>query len=95
MTSLAGLATLVVPLVTSFPALAAVSAAFGLFVSANYALTTVILVELVGVDRLTDAVGIVSFAQGIANLVGPPLAGIAQELPCCSTSHQVISVWLY
>jgi len=75
MTSLAGLATLVVPLVTSFPALAAVSAAFGLFVSANYALTTVILVELVGVDRLTDAVGIVSFAQGIANLVGPPLAG--------------------
>jgi len=27
------------------------------------------------VGRLTDAVGIVSFAQGIANLVGPPLAG--------------------
>jgi len=75
MTCLAGLATLVVPLVTSFAALAAISAAFGLFVSANYVLTTVILVELVGVDRLTDAVGIVSFAQGIANLVGPPLAG--------------------
>ena len=75
MTSLAGLATLVVPLVTSFSSLAAVNAAYGLFVSANYALTTVILVEVVGVDRLTDAVGIISFAQGIANLVGPPLAG--------------------
>lgn len=76
MTSLAGLATLVVPLVTSFAALAAVSGAYGVFVSANYALTTVILIELVGVRRLTDAVGIVSFAQGIANLVGPPFAGI-------------------
>ena len=99
MTSLAGLATLVVPLVTSFPALAAVSAAFGLFVSANYALTTVILVELVGVDRLTDAVGIVSFAQGIANLVGPPLAGRPNMLRSASierthnASHQVISVF--
>jgi len=65
------------PLVTSFPALAAANALFGLFVSANYALTTVILIELVGFDRLTNAVGIVSFAQGIANLVGPPLAGNA------------------
>ena len=83
MTSLAGLATLVVPLVTSFEALAAVSSAFGLFVSANFALTTVILVDLVGVDRLTDAVGVVSFAQGIANLVGPPLAGIKSS----SVSH--------
>ena len=77
MTSLAGLATLILPLVTSFPALAAVNAAFGLFVSANFALVTVILVQLVGVDRLTDAFGIVSFAQGIANLFGPPLAGNA------------------
>jgi len=76
MTSMAGLAVLLVPLVTSFPALAAASALYGLFVSANYALTTVILIELVGRARLTDAVGIVSFAQGIANLVGPPLAGI-------------------
>jgi len=76
MTSMAGLAVMLVPLVTSFPALAAASALYGLFVSANYALTTVILIELVGRARLTDAVGIVSFAQGIANLVGPPLAGI-------------------
>ena len=75
MTSLAGIATLVIPMVTSFPALAAVCASFGLFVSANFALTTVIIVELVGVDKLTDAFGIVSFAQGIANLFGPPLAG--------------------
>jgi len=75
MTSMAGLAVLLVPLVTSFPALAAAAALYGLFVSANYALTTVILVELVGVDRLTDAVGVVSFAQGLANLAGPPLAG--------------------
>lgn len=75
MTSVAGLATLVMPAATSFPALAVLNAAYGFFISANFALTTVILVELVGVERLTDAYGIVSLAQGVANLVGPPLAG--------------------
>ena len=75
MTSVAGVVTLLVPAAMSFPLLALLSAAYGFFISANFALTTVILVELVGVERLTDAYGIVSFAQGIANLVGPPLAG--------------------
>jgi len=78
MTSVAGLATLAMPLATSFPALAVLNAFYGFFISANFALTTVILVELVGVERLTDAYGIVSLAQGVANLVGPPLAGNLQ-----------------
>lgn len=38
-------------------------------------LTSVVLVDLVGVDRLTNAFGLLLFIQGIATFVGPPLAG--------------------
>lgn len=38
-------------------------------------LTPVILVDLFGIERLTNAFGIVLLFQGIAAFTGPPLAG--------------------
>lgn len=55
--------------------LGVVSGLFGLFIAANYALTSIILVELISLDRFTNAYGLLLLVQGIANLVGPPLAG--------------------
>lgn len=75
MTSIAGLLTVLVPFVTTFLPMAFLYAGYGFFISANFALTTVILVELLGMQKLTNAFGMVSLAQGLANLVGPPLAG--------------------
>lgn len=51
------------------------SGLFGLFIAANYALTSIILVELITLDRFTNAYGLLLLVQGIANLIGPPLAG--------------------
>lgn len=48
---------------------------FGLFIAANYALTSIILVELITLDRFTNAYGLLLLVQGVANLIGPPLAG--------------------
>lgn len=53
---------------------------FGLFIAANYALTSIILVELITLDRFTNAYGLLLLVQGIANLVGPPLAGWITDL---------------
>jgi MFS family permease len=75
MTTVAGAATLMVPLLLTFIPLAVYCSVYGFFISANYALTTVILVDLLGLDRLTNAFGIVSLAGGVAMLVGPPFAG--------------------
>ena len=75
LTAVAGIATTCMPLTTSYGQLAAVCSAYGAFISANYSLTTIILVDLVGMSRLTSAYGVVMFSQGIANLVGPPAAG--------------------
>lgn len=48
---------------------------FGFTISSYVCLTSVVLVDLVGVDRLTNAFGLLLFIQGIATFVGPPLAG--------------------
>jgi len=96
MTAIAGIATLLVPAITSFISLAVYCSMFGFFISANYALTTIILVSLLGIDRLTNAFGLVSMAGGIAILVGPPLAGMyhlpitAQWSPAINCSYHSV-----
>jgi len=83
MTCLAGCATLVVPLLTSFGMLAAYCAVYGFFMSANFSLTTIIVVELLGMDQLTNAYGFVTMAEGLANVFGPPLAGKMNPFCVC------------
>ncbi|ELT97404.1 hypothetical protein CAPTEDRAFT_225236 [Capitella teleta] len=80
MTAFAGACTMAVPFLLTFEALATYSALYGFFISANYAMTTIILVELLDMERLTNAFGMVSLAEGLANLVGPPLAGYLTDL---------------
>lgn len=75
MTSIAGFVTLFVPLFTTFPFLALYSALYGFFISANYALTSIILVNILGIEQLTNSFGVVSSAGGVAVLIGPPFAG--------------------
>jgi len=72
---LCGFSILVVPLFVNFVPLAVLSGLFGFFISANYALSTVILVEYLGLNKLANAYGLTMLSQGIANLVGPPVAG--------------------
>ena len=38
-------------------------------------LTSVILTDIVGIERLADAFGVNNFFAGIAAFAGPPLAG--------------------
>ncbi|XP_071638929.1 monocarboxylate transporter 9 [Temnothorax longispinosus] len=74
--ALCGTVTALIPIVVSdYYTLCAVSGAFGLFIAANYSLTSIILVELITLERFTNAYGLLLLVQGIANLMGPPLAG--------------------
>ena len=47
----------------------------GLSVSAYISLTSIILVDLLGLDALTSAFGLLVSFRGVASIVGPPLAG--------------------
>jgi len=74
--ALCGTVTALIPIVVSdYYTLCAISGAFGLFIAANYSLTSIILVELITLERFTNAYGLLLLVQGIANLMGPPLAG--------------------
>ncbi|XP_058452144.1 uncharacterized protein LOC131430898 isoform X2 [Malaya genurostris] len=72
---LCGLVTALVPLFSDYISLSCLAGAFGLFIAANYSLTSIILVELITLERFTNAYGLLLLVQGVANLVGPPLAG--------------------
>ncbi|XP_060871902.1 uncharacterized protein LOC132946091 isoform X1 [Metopolophium dirhodum] len=72
---LCGLVIALVPLFGSYLSLGILSGFFGLFISANYSFTSIILVEIISLERFTNAYGVLLLVQGIANLIGPPLAG--------------------
>jgi len=72
---LCGIATAAIPLFTDFSIIGVIAAVFGLFIGANYSLTSIIVVELITLDKFTNGYGLLLLIQGIANLVGPPLAG--------------------
>ena len=78
--ALCGAVTALIPMVVgNYYALCAISGAFGLFIGANYSLTSIILVELITLERFTNAYGLLLLVQGVANLMGPPLAGKKQN----------------
>lgn len=58
-----------------FTSLAIYGAVFGFTIGAYVGLTSVILVDLLGLEKLTNAFGLLLLFQGIASLVGPPIAG--------------------
>ena len=64
-----------VPLAGHSYVLAILSAIYGISVSANFTLVPVILVELISLDKFTNAYGLMLLVQGIASMLGPPLAG--------------------
>lgn len=64
-----------VPLITNYWIMFFVAGAFGFLIAANYSLTCIILVELISLERFTNAYGLLLLVQGVANLVGPPLGG--------------------
>ncbi|XP_043475276.1 monocarboxylate transporter 14-like [Leptopilina heterotoma] len=56
------------------------SAAFGLSISVFASLRSIIVVDLVGLEKLTNAFGLLLLFQGMAAAIGSPLAGLFRDL---------------
>ena len=65
---------------TSYTSQAIYCAIFGVSSGAYVGLTSVVLVDLLGLDKLTNAFGLLLLFQGIASVMGPPITGILQCL---------------
>ncbi len=72
---LCGLVTAIIPFTSSYPLILFLSAVYGFCISANYSLTSPLLVDLVSLERFSTAYGCLLACQGVGNLVGPPFAG--------------------
>ncbi|GAB0094066.1 monocarboxylate transporter 12 [Sergentomyia squamirostris] len=73
--TICGVATALSIFCLDFFWLSTYSVVFGFTIGAYVGLTSVILVDLLGIEKLTNAFGLLLLFQGIASLVGPPLAG--------------------
>ncbi|KAM5164870.1 monocarboxylate transporter 14 [Mantella aurantiaca] len=69
-----GICILILPLMQVYAALAVVCAFIG-FSSGYFSLMPVVTEDLVGIEQLANAYGIIICANGISALLGPPFAG--------------------
>ncbi|XP_077553388.1 monocarboxylate transporter 13-like [Haemaphysalis longicornis] len=74
-----GLSTVLSVLARTYSLLQLYAAAYGAAGGGFITLSSVVVVDLVGLDRLTNAFGLSLLCQGIATLVGPPLIGWVRD----------------
>ncbi|XP_045449646.1 monocarboxylate transporter 4 [Melitaea cinxia] len=67
------------PFCASYASYIAVAIAFGIAISGYISLTSIILVDLLGLDKLTNAFGLLILFRGAAAIVGSPLAGAVYD----------------
>lgn len=67
------------PFCTTYPLLVLFAALYGLCVSAYISLTSIIICDLIGLEKLTNAFGMLTLARGTSSIYGPPLAGAIRE----------------
>lgn len=73
--TICGIATVFSAFCSSFVSFTLYTSIFGFTSGAYVGLTSVILVDLLGLNRLTNAFGQLLLFQGFASLLGPPIAG--------------------
>ncbi|ELT97508.1 hypothetical protein CAPTEDRAFT_171008 [Capitella teleta] len=70
-----GLATILCPFCYNYAMLAIYSAVFGVGIAVFVSLRSIIMVDLMGLGRLTNAFGMVTMCQGLSAFIGAPIAG--------------------
>lgn len=70
----AGLSLLLIPIIKSYLGLQILCVILGFF-SGNWSLTSYITTKIVGLERLTQAHGILMFFGGLGIMLGPPVVG--------------------
>lgn len=77
--TICGIATALSAFCLDFTSLAIYASVFGFTIGAYVGLTSVILVDLLGLEKLTNAFGLLLLFQGIASFVGSPFAGMLYD----------------
>lgn len=76
---ISGVSLVLIPCVSSYPAIAFLSAIFGLSSGTYIGITAVIMVDLLGEELLASSYGLSLFVNGVLQLMGPPICGVIYE----------------
>lgn len=85
-----GVAVFCVPFCYDYVSFCIAATFFGLFSSAFIALTSIVLVDLLGIAQLTNSFGLLCLLRGVAAIAGPPLAGSVFDM----TQSYDVPFWL-
>ncbi|XP_069108268.1 monocarboxylate transporter 12-like [Argopecten irradians] len=77
---LVGVAYLTLPSTSTFVQLCSVASIFGLLFGGIMSQKSVVLADILGVNKLADAFGILMLFQGAGSFVGPPVSGLLKDL---------------
>lgn len=75
-----GVLTLACPLLRTMTGQFFYSFVFGFIISAYICLTSIVLADLMGLEKLTNSFGLLVVARGIAALAGSPFAGLVYDI---------------
>ena len=70
---------LLFPFLTTFTEFVILSLVFGVCIASLITLTSIVLVDVLGLERLTSAFGLLTMFRGLATIMGPPIAGLVYE----------------
>ena len=76
-----GFISFVIPLTRSYGELCVVCGVYGILIGAYISQKSVILVDLLGAEKLINSFGLLICFQGIGMLVGPPFSGKDFDIP--------------
>lgn len=74
-----GIALALLPMATSYTMLSFFCGLFGLSSGMYIGITTVILADMLGTEKLSSSYGISLFVNGVLQLIGPPICGVVFE----------------
>ncbi|KAK2578655.1 hypothetical protein KPH14_012144 [Odynerus spinipes] len=74
-----GIALALLPMANSYGMLSFFCALFGLSSGMYIGITTVILADMLGMEKLSSSYGISLFVNGVLQLLGPPICGVIYE----------------
>lgn len=83
-----GMALLLIPFTKSYVGLQVISAVLG-FLSGNWSITPYMTTKVVGIERLTEAYGILMFFSGFGIMLGPPVVGTYGHF-CFAQCHYLV-----
>lgn len=74
-----GISLVIIPFLETYTAISVMCSFFGLASGVNNSVTTLVMAEILGVDRLMSTYGISLFVNGCLQLIGPPVCGLWYE----------------